>query len=352
MEFNFQGKQIVGVLSVLPEHEYTFEEEALNPTDTKNRRLKKIIGFGKRRRVKGDTVLSDMLIEGLKYLISSGKLNKDEIGAVVVSTLSQDYILPSISTIIHGELDLNKDVFCIDTPQACAGYVMGMLQGFMLLDHMTNKKVILCTGEIFNRKSEENEPKFDNPSFGGDIANITILQNSDSKEEIHANVFNDGKEREALLIRDGGFKNPMTPEKIKMQHTNIPFMGVEMDGSAVFNFVQKEVPIAIGTLLKKARVEINEIDYFLFHQPNKFMLQKLSEQLGVECSKVPMNITETLGNSDSGTIPAVMTNTVAEELLSRDLMCCFSGFGGGLTWASLVMKVEKLEFCENIVSKF
>lgn len=350
MILDFKGKKISGVLSILPENEYLFEDETADPGDAKNRRLKKIIGFGARRRVKGTTTLSDMLLYGVNYLLEQGKIKKEEIGAIVVSTLSPDYFLPQISNILQGELGLANDVYCVDIMQACAGYVIGLIQSFMLLEHLGDKKVLVCTGEIFNRKSNENEPKFEHPSFGGDIANISIVENAQDEKKIYSSVYNDGSQREALIIHDGGFKNPMTPEKIALQTSNIPCLGVTMEGTDVFNFVQKEVPPAIFELLEKAGLEKDDIDYFLFHQPNKFMLQKLAEKIGIPYAKLPMDITEKLGNSDSGTIPAVMTTDVADALLSKNNHCCLSGFGGGLTWASIIMDVGNLDFCENIIS--
>lgn len=350
MIFDFKNKKISGVLSVLPENEYLFENETADPKGIKNRRLKRIIGFGARRRVKANTTLSDMLLYGINYLLDQDKIKKQEIGAIVVSTLSPDYFVPQISNIIHGKINFGTDVYCVDIMQACAGYVTGLIQAFMLLEHLNDKKVLLCTGEIFNRKSDENEPKFEHPSFGGDIANITIVENTSDEKNIYASVYNDGSQREALIIHDGGFKNPMTPEKINSQRSNIPFIGVSMDGTGVFNFVQKEISPAIFELLKKAGLEKDDIDYFLFHQPNKFMLQKLAEKIGIPYAKLPMDITEKLGNSDSGTIPAVMTTDVADDLLSKNNHCCLSGFGGGLTWASIIMDIGKLDFCKNIIS--
>ena len=76
----------------------------------------------------------------------------------------------------------------------------------MLLEHLGDKKVLVCTGEIFNRKSDDNEPKFEHPSFGGDIANISIVENSGDGKQIFASIYNDGAQREALIIHDGGSK--------------------------------------------------------------------------------------------------------------------------------------------------
>lgn len=347
---SFAGKEITGVLSVLPENEYIFEDEIAAPEAIKARRLKRIMGYGKRRRAKSGTTLSQMLLYGIEYLLDSGKLKKEDIGAIVVVTLSPDYFLPQISTILHGEIGLTKEVMCIDIPQACAGYAVGMMQTFMLLEHMQDKKVVFCTGEIFNRKASDDEPRFSYPPYGGDIANISIVENSDRNRNIVYSCYMDGGNRDYLKIHDGGFKNPMTIDKIQRQTSNLPFMGVDMDGSSVFNFVQKEVPPAIEEIVAKAGRTIDDIDLFLFHQPNKFMLQKLAEKLKIPFEKLPMDIVEKLGNSNSGTIPAVMTTDVSEQLLKGYKLCCISGFGAGLSWASMVMEIGDLDFCENLIS--
>lgn len=347
---SFSGKEITGVLSVLPENEYIFEEEIADPEAIKARRLKRIMGYGKRRRVKGDTTLSKLLLYGIEHLLDIKKLKKEDIGAIVVVTLSPDYFLPQISSILHGELELSRDVMCVDIPQACAGYAVGIMQAFMLLDHIPEKKILFCTGEIFNRKASDDEPRFTYPPYGGDIANISIVENSSRNKKIVYSCYMDGRNRNYLRIHDGGFKNPMTIETIQKQSSNLPFVGVDMDGSSVFNFVQKEVPPAIEEIVAKAGKNIDDIDLFLFHQPNKFMLQKLAERLKIPFEKVPMDIVEKLGNSNSGTIPAVMTTDVSEQLLSGYNLCCLSGFGAGLSWASLVMEIGNLDFCENIIS--
>ena len=351
MNYHFKNKRITGVLSVLPENEYRFEDEIRDPENPKARRLKKIIGYGTRRRVKRDTTVSDLLLYGLRHLITRGQLKTEEIGAIVVVTLCQDHILPTISSIIHGELELSREVFCVDIPNACAGYVIGLIESFMLLDQMQNKKVILCTGEVFNRKGGE-EPKRDEASFGGDIANISIIENVSEgyNDEICGVVYNDGVQRNELLIEYGGFRKPMTKEMIEGDINHLPCSGVSMDGSGVFNFVQKEVPPLIREISDLAGYKIEDYDYFLFHQPNRFMLEKLATAMEIPYEKLPMNITETLGNSDSGTIPAVMTTDLKKELSGEDCLCCLSGFGGGLTWAAITMHIGHLAFCDNIVS--
>ena len=123
----------------------------------------------------------------------------------------------------------------------------------------------------------------------------------------------------------------------------------EMDGSAVFNFVQVEVLPMIEELLRTAGVTSpEEIDFFLFHQPNWFMLQKLADKMKVLSEKMPNNIVEHYGNASGVTIPMAICHNLRECLSSGAIRACFAGFGVGLTWASLLMRLGPLNFCDVI----
>lgn len=352
MKITFTGKKITGVLTILPEREYIYENEiAKEPEENRRlKRLKRIMGYGKRRRAKETTTVSDMLVFGAKKLIEENKIKKQEIGAVVVVTLSQDYFCPTVSAIIHGELGLDDDVQCIDIPQACAGYIVGLMQSFMILEHMEGKKVLLCTGDTFCRMSEDKEePPYYSAPFGGDAANITIVENG-GYDKIYYEFHQNGSERNCLVIPDGAFRNPMTVDKVQNQITRMPMTQVAMDGSSVFNFAQKEVPILVQSITETAGVSLEDIDWFLFHQPNKFMLQKLAERIKIPYEKMPMDIVENYGNANSATIPTAITANVKDEMLYKESLCCLVGFGAGVTWAGILMKMGRMEFCDMVVS--
>ena len=121
-----------------------------------------------------------------------------------------------------------------------------------------------------------------------------------------------------------------------------------MNGTAVFNFVQTEVPPMIESLLQQASLAVEQVDYFMFHQPNKFMLQKLADRMKVPRDRLPSNVVENFGNASGATIPTNITFNLAQPLLGGPLKLCLAGFGVGLTWASLVMNVGPLAFCEII----
>ena len=124
-----------------------------------------------------------------------------------------------------------------------------------------------------------------------------------------------------------------------------------MDGTAVFNFVMEDVPPMLFDLFSRANVTKDDLDWFLFHQPNRFMLQKLAEKIEVPYDKMPSNVVEKYGNSSGTTVPAVTVLTFEGKELPAKQKVCFAGFGVGLTWAGIVMDVYPLDFCRTITFK-
>lgn len=104
MECVYKGKKISGILGVLPEETSNFEDELDNYSfpHKQSLRLKRLMGYDKHRLAKKKSTASDFCVYGLKYLLSEGKIRKEDIGAIFVVTLSPDYFVPHISNIIHG----------------------------------------------------------------------------------------------------------------------------------------------------------------------------------------------------------------------------------------------------------
>lgn len=349
----FKGMRIGGVVSVLPETEYEYDEETKHFANLQTKRLKKIMGFNKRRAAKSTTTTCDLCMRGVRYLLDNNLVARDEIGALLVLSVTPDYFIPQMSNIIQGELDLPKDIVCMDISQACAAYVLGVFQGFLLLEHLPrDKKVIMCTGDVLCRK--EPEWRLSEPSFGGDAATISVLEHDDSAGESFFSVYNDGKQREALIMHAGGFKMPRSPETSIVRDTGHGNMrsydDLWMDGSAVFNFVQKEIPPAIDELLDFANISKEEIDWYLFHQPNRFMVEKLAQRMKVDIDKMPSNIVENFGNSSGSCVGVNISYNLGEAAKNNSYKCCLSAFGGGLAWASAVMDIGHLRFNDMLMT--
>ena len=352
MNFKFRNKKVTGILTVLPENEVVFVDEIENYDFSRSQsmRMKMIMGYGKRRVVKEGTTVSDLCVFGLDYLFENNFLHKNDIDAMVLVTQSPDYFVPGTSHIIHGRLDLKQDMICLDINQACSGYAIGLNQAFMLLEQEEINKVVLMNADILSSKVSIYD-RNSRPLIG-DGASITIVEKDETNTIIYGSVKADGKGADSIMIPAGGFKLPSNEKTATLQTDSQgnkrALDHFVMNGNDVLHFVRREVPPMIENLLNKAGCSKEEIDYYLFHQPNKFMLKKLAEQMGVSYDKMPNNIVENFGNAGGVSIPTNITYNLGERLLTESFLVCMAGFGAGYSWSSILMRLGKLNFCEII----
>ena len=350
---NFKNKIITGMVLIVPENERSFVDDMklFNADEKRSVRLAKVMGYDKHRIAPDNVTASDMVEYGFNKLFESGDLKKEEIDALVYMTASPDQFLPPTSRILHGKLGLKKETYCIDITQGCSAFEEGLIQAFLLLEQPTIKKVALVTTDVLSHKVS---PK-DRNSYPliGDAASITIVEKSETENSIEAVILNDGTRSDALKIPAGAFRLPSSPETAVMtadsEGNERSLDNLVMDGTAVFNFVMTDVPPMLEDLFSKSKVSKDEIDYFLFHQANKFILNKLAEKLEIPCEKMPANVVEKYGNSSGTTVPAVTVLTFENKTMPETQKVCFSGFGVGLTWAAIIMDLYPFDFCKTYI---
>lgn len=354
MFFKFKNKKITQMISIVPDKAIKFEDEAEQYNFPVKRTLKMmdIMGYKEHRLFDEGITLSDIAVYGLNYMFENNMIKKDDIDAILFVSHCIDHFVPPTSNIIQGKLGLKTDMICLDIMQACAGFVVGLLQSFMLLDSGSIKKVVLINGGTM--KSKVSKKDRNSWPLIGESCSITVIENKESNE-IYASIYMDGINSNALKIPAGGFRMSSTEDTAKLQMledgNERALDHLTMEGVSVFNFVQTIVPVEIEKLMKYAHIYDNDIFAYLFHQPNKFMLEKLADKMGVERNKIPSNIVENFGNSDSGTIPLVTTYNYGSLFEQEEKKVCFSAFGAGLTCASIIMDFGKLETCRLIEYK-
>lgn len=352
MYFSFKNKKITGVALIVPKNERSFVDDMrlFNANEKRSLKLAQVMGYDKHRIAPTDVCASDMVEYGFNQLFEFGELKKDDIDALVYMTASPDHFLPPTSRILHGKLGLKQETYCIDITQGCCAFEEGLIQAFLLLDQPTINKVVLVTTDVLSHKVSIR----DRNSYPliGDAASITIVEKSAIENTIEAVILNDGTRSDALKIPAGGFRMPCSAETSILhpdeEGNERALDNLIMDGTAVFNFVMQDVPPMLFDLFEKANILKDDIDWFLFHQPNRFMLQKLAEKLDVPYEKMPANVVEKYGNSSGTTVPAVTVLAFEGKEMPAKQKVCFSGFGVGLTWAAVLMDFFPLEFCRTI----
>lgn len=352
MHLKFKNKRISGILSVLPSNEIHFVDEISNYNFSEKQSVKlgKIMGYGTRRIVNSDTCVSDLCTYGLNYLFDNNLLEKDSFQALVLCTQSPDQFIPSTSSIIAGNLKLDEDVICMDINQGCAGFEVGLMQAFMLLDTGSINKVILLNADILSKKVSIKDRN--SRPLVGDGASITIIENCKNDEIIDLFIKMDGSGALSLQIPAGGFKLPSSEETSVLEEDSAgnsrSLNDLVMKGDEVFNFVQTKVPELLNEMFNKLNLDKDFFDYYFFHQPNKFMLEKLAEKLDIAYEKMPNNICEKYGNGSNNTVPLTICENLGSKSLKGSYDVCLGGFGVGLTWSLIKCKLENLQFCDII----
>ena len=283
MKLAFFDKAITGLLTIIPAQERKFADEMVNFnfSAARSRKLAEVMGYDRHRVVGGDVCSSDLAVVAIEHLFATGRVRREEVDGLIVVTQSPDFLMPGTSKVVHGRLGLHRDVFCLDVNQGCAGFIIGMMLGFMLLDQPSVGKVLLVNADVLSRKVS---PR-DRNSYPliGDAASVAVLERRTDVAPIEARLKFDGTGREALIIPAGGMRLPATThtaEQLEDSEGNFRALdNLKMDGSAVFNFVMTEVPALIDALLVETSTSVDDVDAFLCHQPNQFILNKLADKL-------------------------------------------------------------------------
>ena len=277
--------------------------------------IKKKVGIETRYSAGDEQATSDLAVEASRALLEKTNLKPSDIGLVVVITQTPDYQLPHTAALVQRELGLPKNVASFDVSLGCSGYVYGLsiCISFMLANSIKN--CLLITAETYT--------KIVDPSDGAtfplfsDGASATLI-NDDPIYLLGRGVFTtDGSGAERLIVRGGGSRQPNHKDYI--YH----------DGRAIFSFMMTSVPRTIEDCLALNRITLNDVDLFVFHQANEFMLKSLGERLKLDPKKVVYAVRD-FGNTVSSTIPIAL-----EPLLSQrpgTILIC--GFGVGLSIAT------------------
>jgi 3-oxoacyl-[acyl-carrier-protein] synthase-3 len=350
--FRFSGKRIHSLVTAVPADERRFEDEISNFAFSREKslKLKQIMGFDRHRLASPDTCASDLCSFALDRLFELGVLDRADVGALIFVTQTPDHFIPATSNLIQGRAGLGRDTFCLDINQGCAGFVVGLIQAFMMLDLGCIRKAVLLNGDTLSHRICKRDRNI--YPMSGDAGSATVVENDPDGPPVYGFLRMDGSRGAALTIPAGGFRLPSTPDTaVEREIGDGNFRSQDqfyMDGPSVFNFVQTEVPPMVDELLAAAGASKDSIDYFLFHQPNKFMLEKLARAMGVPAARMPNNVVEAFGNASSVTIPTNIAYNLSREVTRKKFRVCLGGFGVGLTWASLLMNIGPMAACELV----
>lgn len=339
----FKKAKISAVSVTIPENQISIDSELqYYKKKSKVNTLKEYIGVDKRNVVKNiETLTSDLAIDAARDILNKNIVSSGDIDALILVTQTPDNLLPNTASYIHKELGLNKTCLSFDTNIACSGYVYGLYLAYMMVESGGCSNVLLLTSDtiskLINIKDRSVAPMF------GDGASATLIQRSEEETNSYFSLYSDGNGSNDIMLPAGGFKMPISKET-KVEYTdksgNVRSAeNLYMDGGKVADFTTREQPKAIKDILSYANMSSENIDYFLLHQANKFVVSAIAKLLNLPLNKVPSDLQTKYGNLTSTSIPV----TICENMINKQSTLLLNGFGAGLSWGAAIINIKEIE---------
>ena len=322
-----EGLRIAGVATCVPPHAVSNLDPSLgfDPED-----VRKVVAMAgvKERRVVGDGVTSaDLCFEAADALLDRLGWERESVTGLIFVTQSPDYFLPSTSCMLHQWLGLGVDCAAFDMGLGCSGYPYGLYLAATMLRAGGHARILMLHGETPSRfvSPDDHATRL----LFGDAGSATALELAPGGAA-HFCLHTDGSGHAGLIIRGGAFRD--------RQPSDARDLSLRMDGAGVFNFTIKRVPPLIKDALELAGLSVDQVDSYLFHQSNRFIMKHLMKKAGLPEDRVPMTI-EDMGNCGGPSVAVTMTRLLPAER-ARDLTLMLLGYGVGLSWGAAVVALD------------
>lgn len=329
------GAKISKIEYYLPEKILTNQELSDQFPDWTPEKIEEKIGVRERHIVYENETALDLAVKVSEKLLSNE--DKNTIDFIILCTQSPDYFLPTSACILQYKLGLKKNIGAFDFNLGCSGYVYGLSIAKGLIYANVASKILLVTSETYSKFLNPNDKG--NRTIFGDAASATIIEYSKENCIFDFILGTDGSGYDNLIVPNGGLRNKFDSNAqissdIEARNDNHLFM----NGPEIFNFTIQKVPKLVKEVLERNNLTIDEIDYCVFHQANKYMLDYLKKKIQIQDEKFYNNLLYT-GNTVSSTIPIGIINLMEEKKIKKGDKILLVGFGVGLSWGATVIEI-------------
>lgn len=342
-KWNIKHVALRGVTGTVPNHPVKSAELPIFTQDEADT-FDATVGIKNRYLASDDVCASDLCADAAERLITELGWEKESIDVLIFGSVTGDYKTPPTSGILQARLGLSQDCFVLDVPMGCCGCMYAINVAGNLLSAGTAKRAILMVGDTAARMGSMKD-KSRVPLFGDGCVALA-LEYDETAEDIIIDMHTQGDGYQALMTPHGGYRNPITPESFIEEDFGNGIIRAPKDalinGMDVFSFAITRPPISIKKLMEAEGLDKdNDVDFFLIHQANKLIVDRIVKKMKLAPEKVPYNLQE-FGNLGGASIPMLMTSELAEPLQSRPLTLVCSAFGLGLTWGTMILKTNKV----------
>lgn len=324
--------------------EYYLPEKVLTNTEIAERfpewsaeKVASKVGITERHISGDDETATDMAYQAAEKLFKANVGVREQIDFLLLCSQSVDYKLPSSSCILQNRLGLKTSCGAFDFNLGCSGYEYGLAvaKGLIVSGIATN--ILLLTAETYTKYIHPEDKG--NMTIFGDAATATLISTEGFAEIGEFVLGTDGSGSEGLIVKTKGARIPnVTGNKTEDENGNVHWDDhLFMDGKAIFDFTSESVPAMTEELLKKENLKQDDIDLWVFHQANKYMINYLRKLMCIDKDKFYVYM-DKVGNTVSSTIPIALVEAKKEGRLHGKVL--LAGFGVGLSWGGTILRVK------------
>jgi 3-oxoacyl-[acyl-carrier-protein] synthase-3 len=322
------GVRIAGISTCVPARSVDNAECGKDYGADEVRKVIAMAGVQRRHVVDDRTTAADLCYEAAVHLLERTGVERGSITGLILVTQSPDYFLPSSSCMVHKWLGLSDQCAAFDVGLGCSGYPYGLYLASTMLRAGGHRRILMLHGETPSRFTSPDDHA--TTLLFGDAGAATLLELADDAEPSWYCLQTDGQGYEGLIIRGGGFRDrrPADPRDLCLR----------MDGAGIFNFTIKRVPQLIRDTLEFAGRGVEDVDWYLFHQSNRFIMKHLAKKCGLPEGRVPF-VLDRFGNSGGPSVALALTEGVPHDAATAQRVMML-GYGVGLSWGSALLTVR------------
>lgn len=321
----------------LPEHVLTNEELVKEFPEWSVEKVAAKVGVNSRHLSSNSETAGDLAEKAARKLFEEYSIDPKSIDFVLLCTQSSDYALPSTACILQHKLGIPKTAGAFDYNLGCSGCIYGIAIAKGLVAANIAKNILLLTAETYTKYLHPQDKS--NRSIFGDGAAACLISTEGFAEIGEFDLGTDGGGAESLILKTGAAREPKPNGKESVDEEGHVRRDdyLYMNGSDVFNFTLDIVPPMMQNVLYRNKLDQDAVDYFVFHQANKFMLSTIRKVCGLPKGKFYINL-ENTGNTVSSTILIGLKNSLNDGTIKTGMKVMIAGFGVGLSWGGTILR--------------
>lgn len=331
------GARIGSIEYYLPNVVISNDQLAKEFKDWSAEKIENKTGIRERHIVRENETALDLALKAAEKLLE--RYDRDKVDFVLLCTQSPDYYIPTSACILQDKLGLRTNVGAFDYNLACSGFIYGLAIAKSLIGSKIASNVLLVSSETYSKHIHPKDKA--NRTIFGDGASAAIIESSQDEGILEFALGTDGSGFNKLIVPKGGLRDryDISAKEIDDGSGSIRTdNNLFMDGPGIFNFTIEAVPKVVSEVLKKNGVTLEDLDYVIFHQANKFMIEYLRRKTGIPKEKFYIGMLHT-GNTVSASIPIAIKDCLNGNIISQGDRMLLVGFGAGYSWGGTIVRL-------------